>query len=616
MKRPALNRLEIFRCPAFPARISLLATVISLVGWIPPAAFAQEQISLSTRTVVLQGDTPPGIDQPLTTFFPPLINENSDVAFIGVAGGLNAVWKEVDGVLQLVVKEGDTAPGTGGDTFDSFEDLVFNDAGTVAFVGVLADADINFSSGIWVENDGALVKVVQRGDLAPIGTDPADRFFDRPFSQDIANVFPFVMNDGGTMAFFSDLRLEDMSPAGTAVFTWADGVLTELDSTRFPGTTTGLTELSNNNTLGNNGVVGVVRRDSTGITATGGLANDDEAPGTDGASFQFFGRPAVNSGGQVVIRVNLLGNSTTPVTVSDDSAIYTTATGLTLVARENDPAPGNNGQFGDMNGDPLINDAGEIVFENFLRNAPSGATWGIWTTTGGGVLRPILVEGDPVPGAEPESVFRFSSALPVARVLVLNDRGNTVFVAQMEGPGITSNNDIALFAEIRGEMGMLLREGDSIRVAPGDVRTVHLLSANDVLGIAGGTGNGDGRRSAFNNQDQLVVPVEFSGGGSGIFVLNDVEIAVAGSSMQPVMSLNPDGHPTIDYTVLPGLEYSIRRYNELLDPGAGITVSPVFSPSQKQRSRFTDDGITIVPGTGPVIGPANSYYLLRYQKLP
>lgn len=71
---------------------------------------------------------------------------------------------------------------------------------------------------------------------------------------------------------------------------------------------------------------------------------------------------AVNSSGQVAIRVTLLGNSTTPVTVSDDTAICTTATGLTLVARENDAAPGNNGQFGHVTGDPLINDAGEIEF--------------------------------------------------------------------------------------------------------------------------------------------------------------------------------------------------------------------------------------------------------------
>lgn len=590
----------------------LLVSICVTVSITSPA-HGENGTPLTFRTVALQGDLLPGASGPLSSFQLPINNENGRVAFIGTAGGTQIIWKETETGLEPVIHAEDEAPGTSGQTFEGFEDLNLNDAGHVAFTASLLEAPVQSTSGIWAENDTGIAKAAQRGEVGPVEEDPENRFLDRPFDQDISTIFPFAFNNQGQVVFYSELRLADMSFGGAGVFRFANSSLQSVYATRFPGTGTGLTEISNNNTLSDNGSVGVVTRDLDGQEVSGGSRQEETAPGTEGAEFLSFSPPDINSTGQHVFRATLKETDSADVTSENDSAIYITTPEPALIARENSAAPGTGVVFNDMSASPLINDAGHVVFENPLRGAAAGERWGIWTTAGTGTLRLVLQAGDPVPDTEAGTTFKQSTSLPVAKTMIINHRDNLAFVAQMEGPAVDEANDTGLFAEIHGELALILREGDQLEVAPNDLRTISSFSASDDIGIAGGTGNGDGRRSSFNNQDQLTFAATFTDGTAGIFAIDDVELAIAGKVLRPELGINNDGHPTVTYTVIPGFEYSIERAPELVNPNDAVLVLEPSVPPARERRRFTDASIDFDAG-GIVI--SSVFYFLRYEKEP
>ncbi len=105
---------------------------------------------------------------------------------------------------------------------------------------------------------------------------------------------------------------------------------------------------------------------------------------------------------------------------------------------------------------------------------------------------------------------------------VLNDAGQIAFLAALTGSGVDSTNDLGIWATDRsGDLQLVAREGDLLEVAPGDFRTI---SAFYETLNSRSTGNSDGRRSQFNNRGQLVFRASFTDGTQGIFVSNRVAI--------------------------------------------------------------------------------------------
>lgn len=95
----------------------------------------------SLTAVALPGDTAPGTGgDTFTSFGDPVLNGAGDVAFAArfVPGAPSGIFKESSGMLAAVALPEDTAPGTGGDTFAGFFVPVVNGAGEVAFVGDLS----------------------------------------------------------------------------------------------------------------------------------------------------------------------------------------------------------------------------------------------------------------------------------------------------------------------------------------------------------------------------------------------------------------------------------------------------------------------------------------------
>lgn len=78
------------------------------------------------------------------------------------------LFTDTSGTMKLVAKQGDTAPGTGGATFASFDPPVIGGQEQMAFIGSLTGAGVTGSNdqGVWREdaNGGALQLLLRKGD--------------------------------------------------------------------------------------------------------------------------------------------------------------------------------------------------------------------------------------------------------------------------------------------------------------------------------------------------------------------------------------------------------------------------------------------------------------------
>ena len=60
---------------------------------------------------------------------------------------------------------------------------------------------------------------------------------------------------------------------------------------------------------------------------------------------------------------------------------------------------------------------------------------------------------------------------------VLNDAGQTAFAARLTGSGVRFHNNSGIWATDRtGVLQLIARTGDPLEVAPGDFRTISVLS--------------------------------------------------------------------------------------------------------------------------------------------
>jgi PEP-CTERM motif-containing protein len=115
--------------------------------------------------------------------YTPVINDLGQTAFIGALKGASiditngqGIFSDAGGTLGLVVRQGDPAPGTGGDVnFNGFYNPVLNDAGQTAFIGGLTGAGVDSTNdrGIFATDlDGVLQLIAREGDLFDINPDP------------------------------------------------------------------------------------------------------------------------------------------------------------------------------------------------------------------------------------------------------------------------------------------------------------------------------------------------------------------------------------------------------------------------------------------------------------
>ncbi len=179
-----------------------------------------------------------------------------------------------------------------------------------------------------------------------------------------------------------------------------------------------------------------------------------EAPGTGGllfagpgafpeiGIFPGFSSPSLNDAGEVAFSAILSGAG---VTAQTNSGVFTSGA---LVAREGDVAPGTGGSVFTSFTSSRLNNAGEVAFGSSF----AGAGGDGWAISRSDTL--VARTGDAVPGSDGAVL---SGVLFSPQV---NDAGEVAFWGFLSGPGVTDENDSAIFAG----GALVVREGDA---APG-----------------------------------------------------------------------------------------------------------------------------------------------------
>mgnify|MGYP005852069269 CR=1 FL=1 len=382
-------------------------------------------------------------------------------------------FRIVDGqpVGQEIVRRGDPAPSSGGTTFDLGLNPRLGIGEESMLSSVLSDGD----TAIYLHNDTGLFPVaVVREPVAAFSDDTKwlglnipdyDGFgmlflstLSGPDGFGFGDDFMFVHSSFGENATLIAQENEETSPGSgikfNAFLAWATG----------GGATAFVAELNPDSgadfdALFINGI-----QDQSGGTA---------AP-DDGRAWEGWQRPDMNANGDLAITGRVAGNIRgiwlKPAGGAFDKIL---AEGETLPF---DPSL-SLGTHLPIN--PVVGNGGAVVFSGPLTGAGvtsdnDGALFWYGDDGAGPALKLAVREGDQAPFFDPGVVFSDVFATATKVNAVVDGLDNFAFKARLAGPGISGGNDLTVWVWLaeRGALVPVLREGDPIEIAPGDVRTI------------------------------------------------------------------------------------------------------------------------------------------------
>lgn len=533
-----------------------------------PLTWAQlpETVRPDVRDIAHSGASAPGTSGTFSSFVEAVSNDSGDVAFIAeVTGARSGIWLvPVGQAMELVALSGEPVAGVPGASFSQFNELNLNDDGDLAFLASFFGVPSSANEALFFQPAGGVLELAVREGVSLVaspGEDPV--FLARPRLEPVSGERGFVMNHAGCLGFQTDLLNSVGGATGTAVITYFNGTLEAVTASSSPE----IQVVGPNPTLNDSGVFAgyVTGSDPNRVFPNGGV-QDAVAPDVSGALFSgSFSPPVINSSGAIAFVATLENPPGTPspvVTTGNSSAIFSTVGGSPrLVARAGNAAPGTTGLFAEFFSVPLImNDFGEIVFEASSKE-DSISRKGLWRADAAGTLRKVAVAGDPVPGL-PGHEFAFGSSTTLSQSAVINARGTLVFLALAE-PTAGGEALLCLFAEVAGQLLLVLKSGDVIRLADGSTATISRSSAGSIR-FAGGTGNSDGRRSALNDEDELTLALTFEPpDGSAVVTLDNVRLAFARVTARPGVVPVPGFDAQARFTLVPGVHYAAATTTDL-----------------------------------------------------
>lgn len=252
----------------------------------------------------------------------------------------------------------------------------------------------------------------------------------------------------------------------------------------------------------------------------------DPVPGyPEGTTFGPFshlrGAASINSGGDIVASTSILPPDQA---LGGDSSLwrFRADSDKELLVTETDRLPGlPEGVSIQYLRSPLLNDRGDVLVSTRLEASPaqSGSlpdpADGFWLRTRGGRFTPLLRSGQAAPGL-PSNIMLGASTydesdnyLPDADV-GFTPNGRSLFDFRLEGPGVDASNDRALYTVARnGAPSLVLRRGDQIETAVGQVRTI------DDYRVWFGFWSSVGR-SPVNSRGDVVAVLDFTDGTEAV----------------------------------------------------------------------------------------------------
>ena len=488
------------------------------------------------RTVAFSGDTR-GTNPtlPIGSLGIPVINDLGQTAFfaelngpsiVGTGGRGDALFTEATPLgLSQVFRESEFVPGS-----DEMQTLT-------AFPNVA-----NFSnSGQTVQNVGGRIGVLRRLILRASSSEDLEVLVDSsgtvsglsgtsissPFGDNLR------LNDRGEVSFSSNNSLfSDTGGQGFRVVASqnqileaaqvpglsADVLLATVDSFALNDSSQNLfgstfSSLESGLLLEDNGMFSLVA--STGIDIEPGLRADRIFDAT------------LNNRGDTVFNALVEGDG---VTSSSDTAIVGNVGGsLEILVREGDAVQGTDftfTDFGAISRLPALGGGGDITFVSTLSGV-GGPTDGLFIVDENGTVDLIAQEGETLPGLSDGEVINGFSPPSI------NENGQVAFQASVRGDDVTFDNDRVIFAQdTDGILQLIAREGDLLNVS--DDPTSPDFRPIDGLNFFGGSGDGDGISSGFNNLGQVAFRAEFEF-QSGVFVSSSVSSVPEPSSVPALL---------------------------------------------------------------------------------
>lgn len=476
------------------------------------------------RTVALSDDAAPGTaaDVSFFNFDPPVLNSLGQVAFNANLSGSSidntnreGIWSEGSGMLDLVVRQGEIAPGVPGQLpINGLVVASLNTAGQTVFrglfgegVGIVAPglpADVPpfpiFRHGLWKEGATGIELIARSGDAVP-GAPAGTKFLQVGFS---------VIGDTGNMVLLGRTLNGTFADGDqeSSFFLYTPG----MDTTPIEGVShvSALTPTGEITALGSAG--GILSGPPDGLNVvvqSGDLAPNGEPFGRIGFS-DFSGSTRIglpNTAGLTVFNANTGSGFFDSGIWKEDSGDFT----LVVGAGQQVPGAANGVTFYGRSFDqPVVNTSGEIAFRGKFTDNPDTFAdgQGIWSDAGGS-LSLIALEGDVAPGtngmvfSEDFSTFDdFIFSTPS-----LNAAGQVAFLGVHSGVSQNGNHRGIWATDHDGTLQLIATTGGQLTVGPGDLRTVEWLG----LG-------------SFNDLGQVAYAASFSDGSSGVFVSNLVAV--------------------------------------------------------------------------------------------
>ncbi|HWQ33736.1 MAG TPA: choice-of-anchor tandem repeat NxxGxxAF-containing protein [Blastocatellia bacterium] len=368
--------------------------------------------SAGLRLVVRDGDKAVNLDEPLTDFSNPTINENSELVFIGTYGHLaprnggqtggptvapgqqpQAAYYSEQGKsgifirdakgLRLLAEMGQEVPRMPSH-FSNLGNPSFNSKGMLTFVGTYVDPD---GRGLFyldsTQNPPKLSLLVRSGQ-------PSVAEGRMVYSE---HFYPSALNERGEVAFF--VRLGDSGgifvkrEKGVELVA-QQGREAPVPEGRFIGFGNLAPSISNRGDVafvgffdGPNAGRGLFVKEADKEGPARLLVRTKDPVGDTGAEFSGFSSPAINARGEVAF-IGFYGGRTRGIFVK-------TAKGVQIIARAEDPVPGTEKDVFNNFASVTINDQGQVVFYGQVKNTATIGLF-IWDAEKG--LRYLVKRGD------------------------------------------------------------------------------------------------------------------------------------------------------------------------------------------------------------------------------
>ncbi len=516
-----MSRRMVFRARRL---VAFSLTTAALHAGVLQNADAAERPGI--QTVAISGTAAPG-NNPGTTitgvnYSGPSISPNGTLVFPGnlsnESTGIFAGTSPAN--LQLVAQQSQYAPGTAGQFLTGNTSPPINAtneiaAGAFLWPGV-GGVGSNNDEGVWIGFPSAATLVAREGSPAPYP--PGDKF--GSFSGTFSTQAP-VLNDQGLVAFQSGLQNSAGTPISGAV-DWIlyGGTLQPVIATGAP--VTGQAPGTSFTSIGSPGLTATqqvlysgaysVPGGATGSgiwLATPGFtipvaATGQSAPGTLGDTFASVSYRSTSDGtnvhanqvGGTIYFASIAGPGVTPGT--NDQGVWIGGIGPSAsVARQGDAAPGLPGDSFSSFSDTGISNVS--IYGIMATVAGPGITssnsTGIWTGQPGN-LHLVIRNGDTIADGA-------SAPLNVTGLdhFTMNDFGQ--ILTQLADGSLVGTNHA-------GQLTIVARPGDQLEVAPGDFRTISLITP-----LAGGETVGGA--TALNDAGIVAFAATFTDGTSGAF---------------------------------------------------------------------------------------------------